>query len=43
MEFLTEVTETMHRDHGESTERFSVHSVVSWFKDTDILMPLWAL
>jgi hypothetical protein len=34
-EFLTEVTETTHRDHGEVPEIFSVHSVVKWFEDTD--------
>ena len=30
-EFLTEVTETTHRDHGEVREMFSVHSVVQRF------------
>ena len=23
----------MHRDHGEVPQKFSVHSVVKWFKD----------
>jgi len=39
-EFLTEVTETMHRDHGEIPEMFSVHSVVKRFKDPDTLIAL---
>ena len=39
-EFLTEVTETTHRDHGEVPEMFSVHSVVQWFEDTDTLNTL---
>jgi hypothetical protein len=33
--FLTEVTETAHRDHGKVPEMFSVHSVVKWFENTD--------
>jgi hypothetical protein len=39
-EFLTEATETMHRDHGEISEMFSVHSVVKEFKATDALITL---
>jgi len=39
-EFLTEVTETTHRDHGEVREMFSVHSVVQRFGDTDTLNTL---
>ena len=39
-EFLTEVTETTHRDHGEVPEIFSVHSVVKWFEDTDTFITL---
>ena len=39
-EFLTEVTETMHRDHGEVPEMFSVYSVAKCFKDADILITL---
>jgi len=39
-DFLTEVAETMHGDHGEIPETFSVHSVVKSFKDTDILITL---
>ena len=38
--FLTEVTETAHRDHGEVPEMLSVHSVVEWFEDTDALTTL---
>jgi hypothetical protein len=34
-EFLTEVTETTHRDHGEAPEMFSVNSVV---QDSGILI-----
>lgn len=37
-EFLTEDTETMHRDHGEISEMLSVHSVVKEFKATDTLI-----
>ena len=29
-EFRTEVAEIKHRDHGEVSEFFSVHSVVKW-------------
>jgi len=39
-EFLTEVTETMHRDHGEIPEMFSVYSVVRGIKGTDTLITL---
>ena len=39
-EFLTEVTETTHGDHGEVPAMFSVHSVVRWFEDTDTLNTL---
>jgi len=39
-EFLTEVTETTHRDHGEVPEKFSVHSVVQRFGDTNTLRTL---
>ena len=39
-EFLTEVTETMHRDRGGISEMFSVHSVVKAFKATDTLITL---
>jgi hypothetical protein len=34
-EFLTEVTETTHRDHGEVPEIFSVRSVVKSFEDAE--------
>jgi len=37
-EFLTEVTETKHRDHGGTPEVFSVHSVVKSFKVTNTLV-----
>jgi len=36
-EFLTEVTETTHRDHGEVPE---MSSVVQWFEDTHTLNTL---
>jgi hypothetical protein len=39
-EFLTEVTETMPRDHREIPEMFSVNSVVKWFKETNTLITL---
>jgi hypothetical protein len=39
-EVAGEVTETTHRDHGEAPEMFSVHAVVTWFKDTDTLTTL---
>jgi hypothetical protein len=39
-EYLTEVTETTHGDHGEVPAMFSVHSVVKWFEDTDTLNTL---
>jgi len=28
----------MHRNHGESPETFSVHSVVKWFEETNTLI-----
>jgi len=42
-EFLTEVTETTHRDHGEIPEMLYVHSVLKWFEDTDTLNTLRTL
>jgi hypothetical protein len=39
-EFLTEVTETPHRNHGEVPVMFSVHSEVQRFENTDTLNTL---